>query len=61
MIAARNHVYEATDEFFALDADTAEFERNEAFTGCELVHDTHRLALMNAMLHDINGQILLGE
>ena len=61
MIAARNHVYEATDEFFDLDADTAEFERNEAFTGCELVHDTHRLALMNAMLHDINGQILLGD
>lgn len=61
MITARNHVYEATDEFFDLDADTAEFERNEAFTGCELVHDTHRLALMNAMLHDINGQILLGD
>ena len=61
MIAARNHVYKATDEFFDLDADTAEFERNEAFTGCELVHDTHRLALMNAMLHDINGQILLGD
>ena len=61
MIAARNHVYEATDEFFDLDTETAEFERNEAFTGCELVHDTHRLALMNAMLHDINGQILLGD
>ena len=61
MIAARNHVYKATDEFFDLDAETAEFERNEAFTGCELVHDTHRLALMNAMLHDINGQILLGD
>ena len=61
MIAARNHVYKATDEFFDLDAETAEFERNEAFSGCELVHDTHRLALMNAMLHDINGQILLGD
>ena len=61
MIAARNHVYEATDEFFDLDADTAEFERKEAFTGCELVHDTHRLALMNAMLHDIDGEIKLGD
>lgn len=61
MIAAHRHVKEATDDFFDLDADVAEFERNEAFTGCELVHDTHRLALMNAMLHDINGQILLGD
>ena len=61
MIAAHRHVKKATDDFFDLDADVAEFERNEAFTGCELVHDTHRLALMNAMLHDINGQILLGD
>lgn len=27
----------------------------------ELVHETHRLALMNAMLHDINGKIQLGD
>lgn len=52
---------ENTDDFFDLDADTAEFERKEAFTGCELVHDTHRLALMNAMLHDIDGEIKLGD
>mgnify|MGYP000343965030 FL=1 len=49
MIAAHQYVSEHTDEFFDLDADTAKFEREEAFTGCELVHDTHRLALMNAM------------
>ena len=61
MIAAHRHVSEATDNFYDLDADTAEFERNEAFTGCELVHDTHRLALMNAMLHNINGEIKLGD
>ena len=61
MIAAHQYVKKQTDEFFDLDADTAIFERKEAFTGCELVHDTHRLALMNAMLHDIEGQILLGD
>lgn len=61
MIAAHHHVKKATDDFFDLDADMAKFEREEAFTGCELVHDTHRLALMNAMLHDIDGQILLGD
>lgn len=61
MIAASQYVREHTDDFFDLDADTAKFEREEAFTGCELVHDTHRLALMNAMLHDIDGEIILGD
>ena len=61
MISASRYVRQQTDDFFDLDADTAEFERKDAFTGCELVHDTHRLALMNAMLHDMEGQILLGD
>ena len=61
MIAAHQYVKDQTDDFFNLDAETADFERNTAFTGCELVHDTHRLALMNAMLHGINGEILLAD
>jgi len=61
MIAAHQYVSDNTDQFFDLDADMAKFEREEAFTGCELVHDTHRLALMNAMLHDIDGEIKLGD
>ena len=50
MISASQYVRDNTDDFFSLDADMAKFEKEEAFTGCELVHDTHRLALMNAML-----------
>ncbi len=61
MIAAHQYVSDRSDSFFDLDADTADFEREKAFTGCELVHDTHRLALMNAMLHDIEGEIILGD
>ncbi len=61
MIAAHQYVSDRTDSFFDLDADTAAFERKKAFTGCELVPDTHRLALMNAMLHDIDGEIILGD
>ena len=61
MISASQYVRSRTDDFFDLDADMAKFEREEAFTGCELVHDTHRLALMNAMLHDIDGKIILGD
>ena len=61
MIAAHQYISDQTDSFFDLDADMAAFEREKAFTGCELVHDTHRLALMNAMLHDIEGEIILGD
>ncbi|WP_154698284.1 HsdM family class I SAM-dependent methyltransferase, partial [Clostridium botulinum] len=52
---------EKTDNYFDLDTNLAEFQRTEAFSGCELVHETHRLALMNAMLHDIEGNIILGD
>ena len=61
MIAADQHIKKRTDNLFDLDADLQDFQREQAFTGCELVHDTHRLALMNAMLHDIEGQIYLGD
>lgn len=61
MIAAHQYVSDRTDDFFDLDVDTAKFEREEAFTGTELVHDTHRLALMNAMLHNMEGDIILGD
>lgn len=61
MIAADRYVKEHTDDLFDLTAEQQAFQRNEAFTGGELVHETHRLALMNAMLHDINGKIQLGD
>lgn len=61
MIAADHYLKEKTDNYFDLDSDMQEFQRTEAFSGCELVHDTHRLALMNAMLHDIEGKITLGD
>ena len=43
-----------------MDKVTA-FQVKEAFSGGELVHETHRLALMNAMLHNIDGRIVLGD
>ena len=61
MIAADRYVKDATDGYFELSADEAEFQRKQAFTGTELVPDTHRLALMNAMLHGIEGDIRLGD
>ncbi len=59
MIAADHYVKEHTNDWMDLTEEEAEFEQKEAFTGAELVHETHRLALMNAMLHDIEGKIYL--
>lgn len=59
MIAADRYVKEHTNDWMDLTQEEAEFEQKEAFTGAELVHETHRLALMNAMLHDIEGKIYL--
>lgn len=61
MIAADAYVKSNTDDHFDLSAEAEEFQRTKAFTGRELVHDTHRLALMNAMLHGIEGKIELGD
>lgn len=61
MIAADRHVRAKTTDYFELGREEAEFQRKEAFTGVELVRDTHRLALMNAMLHGIQGEIILGD
>lgn len=62
MIAADRHIKDVTNGLFDLGSvEKIDFQKKQAFTGCELVHDTHRLALMNAMLHDIEGEILLGD
>ncbi len=61
MIAASQHIKAQTNGLEDLTVDQQNFQINEAFTGCELVHDTHRLALMNAMLHDIDGKIIYGD
>lgn len=61
MIAAAQYVRNNTDDFFDLTPDLYQFEIERAFTGCELVHDTHRLALMNETLHGLEGKIILGD
>ncbi len=61
LIAADRYIKEATDGLFKLPVKAQEFQKRRAFYGCELVHDTHRLALMNLMLHDIEGDLLLED
>lgn len=61
LIVADRYVKEETDQLFKLPEQQQLFQRKQAFYGMELVPDVQRLALMNAMLHDIEGDILLGD
>lgn len=61
MIAADRYLKEKTDDYFDISPEEAEFQKEEAFTGMELVKDTHRLALMNALLHDMEGRLEQGD
>ena len=55
LIAADSYIKRHTDELFVLPDKQQEFQRRDAFVGLELVPETRRLALMNCMLHDIEG------
>lgn len=61
MIAADRYIKDKTDELFDLKEAQQRFQRREAFSGFELVQDAYRLTLMNAVLHDIEGKIMLGD
>jgi type I restriction enzyme M protein len=55
LIAADTYIKQQTDDLFTLSETLQEFQRKRAFLGMELVPDTRRLALMNCMLHNIDG------
>jgi type I restriction enzyme M protein len=61
LIAADKYIKDQTDQLFDLPEKKQEFQRKQAFYGMELVQDAHRLALMNAMLHGIEGDWRLGD
>jgi len=61
IVAADRYIKDHTDDLFKLTQEQAFFQRNNAYSGFELVPDAHRLCLMNLMLHDIAGGIELGD
>lgn len=61
MIAADRYLKKKTNGYHSLNDRQQDFQLNKAFNGIELVHETHRLALMNAYLHRVNGNIVLGD
>lgn len=61
LTCADRYIKDRTDDLFDLSAQEQEFQRKEAFYGVELVPDAQRLLLMNAMLHGIEGDLLLSD
>ena len=60
LVAADRYIKDATDDLFKLPPERRPFQLNHAFVGLELVPDTHRLCLMNLMLHGIGGDTEAG-
>jgi type I restriction enzyme M protein len=55
LIAADAYIKQHTDDLFNLPAKDQKFQRNKAFLGVELVPSTRRMALMNCLLHGMEG------
>jgi type I restriction enzyme M protein len=61
LVAADRYIKDKTDDLYKLKEAEAFFQRNNAFVGIELVPDTHRLCLMNLMLHGIESMVDSGD
>ena len=61
LVQADRFIKQHTDDLFDLPEKQQDFQRKQAFQAVELVPDTHRLLLMNAMLHGIESDLLLGD
>jgi type I restriction enzyme M protein len=60
-LIAANHYLRKHNDFDALTEAQQRQYRHSTFHGMELVQDTHRLALMNMLLHGIEGGIQFGD
>jgi type I restriction enzyme M protein len=61
LVAADRYIKDHTDDLYKLSPDKAHFQRHAAFIGAELVPDTHRLCMMNLLLHGIEGGVELAD
>ncbi len=61
LVAADRYIKDKTDDLYTLKEAEAFFQRNNALIGIELVPDTHRLCLMNLMLHGIESMVESGD
>lgn len=55
LIAAHEYIKSQTDDLYELKAEAKTFQTTKAYVGIELVPGTRRLALMNCLLHGMEG------
>lgn len=60
LVAADRYIKAQTDDLFALPKVQQEYQRRWAYAGLELVPDTHRLLMMNLLLHGIEPELVRG-
>lgn len=61
LVAADRYIKDRTDDLYKLSEQQGFFQRHNAFVGAELVPDTHRLCMMNLLLHGIEGGVDLAD
>ena len=61
MVAADQYLKDKYDDYIDLDDEQLQFQVKDAFSGMELVPNTHRLAMMNEYLHGIDGRLEQGD
>ncbi|MER9561078.1 N-6 DNA methylase [Mesorhizobium sp. M0571] len=57
LVAADRYIKDHTDDLYNLPEAQVFFQRHNAFVGAELVPDTHRLCMMNLLLHGVEGGV----
>ena len=61
LVAADHYIKAQTNDLYSLNNKQQTFQICQAFRGLELVPDTHRLCLMNLMLHGIESPVDCGD
>lgn len=61
LIEANKFMKKENNNYDNLSIEEYDYQVNKVFSGCELVSDTHRLGIMNALLHDMNGNFIQGD
>ena len=61
IISANRYISKTIGDYSKITIEDYAFQKKEAFSACELVPDTHRLGIMNALLHGVEGNFLQGD
>ena len=61
LTSADAYIKSQTDDLFELSSEEQHFQKRSAFHAVELVDDTHRLLMMNVMLHGMDGAFIAGD